>query len=150
GGMLDNRGAIERNVDARMRRQAILRRDPPPQLWVILDETALRRLVGGPKVMRGQLTRLIELADAPNITIQVLPFEAGSHAAMTGAFYILDFGSLNQPSLVYVATAAGSALLEKPEEVEQCTLVFNRAVLLAKSPDESIVFMKGLMDGLEG
>ncbi len=150
GGMIGDRGAIKRNVDARMRRQSVLRRDPPPQLWVILDETALRRVVGDPKVMHGQLLHLLEMASRPNITIQVLPFEAGAHAAMTGTFYILDFGGLEQPPLVYVSTAGGSAFLEKPEEVERCTLIFGQSVISAKSPRESITFITDLADHLKG
>lgn len=136
---------IERKVAGRMRRQQILRRDTPPEFWAVIDEAALHRLVGGPKVMCAQLGYLLEMASQPNITIQVLPFDADVYEPMDGTFYILDFGELEQPPLVYIATAGGPAFLDKPEEVERCTLVFNRAVAASKSPQESVRAITDLM-----
>ncbi|MEV5413385.1 helix-turn-helix transcriptional regulator [Thermopolyspora sp. NPDC052614] len=140
---------IERKTAGRMRRQEILRRENPPELWAVIDEAALRRLVGGREVMYAQLGHLLELASRPNITIQILPFDADAYEPIDGTFHILDFGELEQPSLVYIATAGGPAFLERPEEVERCTLVFDRAVMASKSPQESLRFITDLMEHLK-
>jgi hypothetical protein len=74
-----------------MERQALLTREDPPRLWAIMDEAAVRRLVGGRQVMRAQLDRLREAASRPNVTIQVIPFDVGSHPGMDGSFIVLEF-----------------------------------------------------------
>ena len=82
---------IERLVDLRIKRQDVLERDLPLDVWLILDEAVIRRTIGGPDVMRGQLARLTEASKMPNVTLQVLPFESGSHAGLKGSFSILEF-----------------------------------------------------------
>lgn len=139
--------SIERHVQARLTRQAILTRDDPPQLWAVIDEAALRKHVGGVEVMSDQLRHLIEYAARPNITIQVLPDSVGAHAAMWGSFMILDFGELD-PSIVYLETASDSLYLEKPDELAHYTLMYSRVLASALSPEASVQHMATIVDQL--
>lgn len=83
---------VERLIAVRMRRQELLHRPDPPRLWTILDEAALRRPVGGRSLMRAQLQHLVEVSALPHVAIQVIPFGAGTHWGVAGAFKILDVG----------------------------------------------------------
>ncbi|WP_326560747.1 helix-turn-helix domain-containing protein [Micromonospora sp. NBC_01796] len=115
----------ERLAEVRLQRQALLtRRLPkPPRLEVVLSEAVLRRGVGGTAVMAGQLRRLLEIADLPNVLLRVLPFAAGAHAgAVAGTFVILDFPpekgrAVPEPSVVYSEALTGSLYLDKPDEL---------------------------------
>jgi hypothetical protein len=91
-------GEVDRRVEARLLRQRILTRAEPLSLWSIIDENALRRMVGGPEVMHGQYRRLIELAESPNITLQVLPHDAGAHSGLAGMFYVMEFQERTIPT----------------------------------------------------
>ncbi|GGW20411.1 transcriptional regulator [Streptomyces capoamus] len=114
---------IERLVDIRMKRQEILVRPKPPRLWAILDESVIRRVVGSPQLMKEQLGRLLEANESPHITLQILPFAKGAHAAALGSFVIIG---APEPALdvVYVDFHAGSLFLEKDEELERYRLAF--------------------------
>ncbi|MEV7908127.1 DUF5753 domain-containing protein, partial [Streptomyces anulatus] len=138
--------AIERRVEARLARQAILGRDAPPQLLAVIDEAALRRLVGGTDVMRAQLEHIAKLSERPNVTIQVLPLSAGAHAAIMGGFVILDFASPQDPSLVYLETATDGLYLERPEELHRYTVIYGHAQAMALSPDESVRFVESVIE----
>lgn len=140
---------IARKVAGRMRRQEVLIRDSPPNLWAIIDEAALHRTVGGPEVMDAQLRHLIEQAAWPNITIQVLPFKAGAHAAMDGPFVVLDFATSDDVPLVYLESATTSLLLEEAADIQSYNLIFQRAVSSAKAPDESVAYLAELRDELK-
>jgi transcriptional regulator with XRE-family HTH domain len=97
----------DRVVESRRERQEVLDRNPPPELHLILDESILRRSVGGPGVMRNQLQHLIQLNKQPNIDIQVLPFEAGAHEGQRGPFVLLEFPEASDPDVVYLEYARG-------------------------------------------
>lgn len=128
---------IDRMAELRMKRQEVLTRpESPLELWLILDEAVLRRPVGGPKVMRAQLGRLIEAGELPNITLQVLPFSQGAHAGLAGPFYILEFPG-GDPAVAYVEGAAGNIYLEKDHEVRRRAEAFDRLRAEAMSPSES-------------
>ncbi|MFF0017087.1 helix-turn-helix domain-containing protein [Streptomyces sp. NPDC005374] len=114
---------IERLVDIRMKRQEILSRPKPPRLWAILDESVIRRLVGSPETMREQLDRLLEANESPHITLQVLPFSKGAHAAALGSFVIIG-GAEPGLDVVYVDFHTGSLFLEKDKELERYRLAF--------------------------
>jgi transcriptional regulator with XRE-family HTH domain len=116
----------DRFVAARMARQQVLTRAKGPlQLWTILGEAALRQQVGGVEITRAQLFHLIKVdAELPNITLQVLPFEVGAHAGISGTFSILMFPKPAEIGVVYQGSLTGGLYLEKPEEVERHTLVF--------------------------
>src|SRR6266566_1826993 len=92
-----SRDEVERRVEVRMERQEVLRNDNPLELWVIVDAAALRRQVGGPAVMRAQLNHLMEAAELPNITFQVIPFSDGAHAGMLGSFVFMQFAEASIP-----------------------------------------------------
>ncbi|GGX64993.1 transcriptional regulator [Streptomyces minutiscleroticus] len=114
---------IGRLVDIRMKRQEILARPDAPHLWAILDESVIRRVVGSRAVMREQLDHLTTASESSNITLQVLPFAKGAHAAALGSFVIL--GGV-EPSLdvVYVDLHVGSLFMEKEEELRRYRLAF--------------------------
>jgi DNA-binding XRE family transcriptional regulator len=110
---------VERRIRLRVGRQRLLERADAPRLWAVVDEAALRRPVGGREVMRGQLERLIEAAKLPNVTLQVLPFRAGAHPAMVGAFSILRFADGELPDVVYLEHLTNAVYLDKRDEVER-------------------------------
>jgi transcriptional regulator with XRE-family HTH domain len=115
---------INRRVALRMERQAVLARSDPPSLEVVLDEAVLRRAIGGSRAMRGQLEHLLEVAERPNVTIQVIPFRAGGHAAAGGAFSLLHFAESDLPDVVYMEQLTGAQYLDNPD-----TVVGYRAVM---------------------
>lgn len=110
-------------VAARMERQAILARDQPPMLWVILDEGVLRRPVGGTEVMREQVGRLLEAAGRPNVVIQVIPWAVGAHQGMSGNFVIADLP--DGQSIVYQDTAARGQIVEEADDLAAVTLMWD-------------------------
>jgi hypothetical protein len=114
---------MERLVDIRMKRQEILTRPKPPRLWAILDESVIRRVVGSPQLMKEQLGRLLEANESPHITLQILPFSKGAHAAALGSFVIIG-GAEPALDVVYVDFHAGSLFLEKEEELDRYRLAF--------------------------
>ena len=128
---------IERLVDLRIKRQDSLERDTPLDVWLILDESVVRRTIGGPEVMRGQLARLVEASRKPNVTLQVLPFASGSHAGLRGSFSILEFPERADPDVAYVESVAGIIYLEKEREVKHCAEAFDRLRAAALSPAQS-------------
>jgi transcriptional regulator with XRE-family HTH domain len=103
---------VVRRARARISRQAILHRDNPPKLWAVLDEGALRRVIGGPDVMRAQLRYLIEMCDHPAVTLQILPFSAGSHRAMGGPFTILRYTEPDLRDVVFIEQLTSPAMLQ--------------------------------------
>jgi transcriptional regulator with XRE-family HTH domain len=114
---------VDRLVDIRMKRQEILSRPKPLHLWAILDESVIRRVVGSPTVMKGQLGRLLEANESPHITLQVLPFSKGAHAAALGSFVMIG-GPEPALDVVYVDIHTGSLFLEKEAELERYRLAF--------------------------
>lgn len=123
-------------VDARMRRHAILTADRPPRYHAIVDEAALRRLVGGPEVMRSQVEFLLDRAALPSVSLQIIPFESGAHQGMDSTFTILEFGEPIQ-GVVYVEGLIGSLYLESPADLARYHKVFNDLRTFASSPAET-------------
>jgi hypothetical protein len=105
----------ERRVAARMARHELLTCTDPPEIWAVLDETVIRRPVGGPRVMRGQLRHLIEVAERPNttVTLQILPLSIGAHPGMNGPFVILSFQNPKDSPMVHLETATDGVYLEE-------------------------------------
>ncbi|MFB7759190.1 helix-turn-helix domain-containing protein [Streptomyces xiamenensis] len=94
--------ALEQRLDVRMQRQQLLTQHNPIQLRAVLDESALCRMVGGPEVMRAQLTHLLDMADSPNVLLQAIPFSIGAHpGTLVGPFIILRFTHQEDPDVVY-------------------------------------------------
>jgi transcriptional regulator with XRE-family HTH domain len=114
---------VQHMVDIRMKRQELLERDEPPHIWCVIDEAALRRRVGGPDVMQNQLAHLLSLTERPHITIQVLPFAKGAHAAAVGSFAVLR-GPAPELDVVYVDLLGGGLFMEKRQELDRYRLAF--------------------------
>ncbi|MBE1467125.1 transcriptional regulator with XRE-family HTH domain [Kibdelosporangium phytohabitans] len=134
-------------LELRMTRQQMLdRSDAPPRVWSILDEGVLRRQVGGPAVMREQLHHLAELAERPNIEIQVLPFSAGAHPATDGTFTIFDYPPefIGDTGTVYIEGRHQPSYYESPEEVRDYRNIFERLQIQAHKPDQSREFILSL------
>jgi transcriptional regulator with XRE-family HTH domain len=123
---------IARRGELRVSRQEILRRPDAPQLWAVIDEGALRRPVGSTEVVRGQLKHLIEVTDHPAVTLQVLPFQAGAHAAMGGPFTILRFAEPDLADVVYIEQLTSALYLDKPVEVDSYLEVMEQLCLQAE------------------
>ncbi|SBT53471.1 hypothetical protein GA0070621_4809 [Micromonospora narathiwatensis] len=106
----------------------------------------LSRPVGGDVVMRGQLKRLVEVAELPNVTLQVLPFEVGAHAGMDGTFTILSFPEASDPDVVYAENATGGLFLEKSDELQKYSFIFDHIRAAAIRPEESIAHIAKLAE----
>ena len=104
-------------VESRKERQELFERPAPPEAFFILDEAVLRREVGGAKVMARQIDHLTDLAQRPNISIQVIRFSAGAHSAMAGPFVHLEFPEDNDPDVIFVENALGDTLFRDDEEI---------------------------------
>lgn len=130
---------VDQLVTLRMSRQAqLIREENPPRLWVVQDEAVLRRAVGGPVVMAEQLRRLVEAAASPAVTLQVIPFATGAHAAMPGPFCVFGFPDPSDPKVVYLEYLTGSIYLEKVEDIDRYTLAFDHLRASALSPKDSV------------
>jgi hypothetical protein len=130
------------------RQRERLAKSEPPALWTLLDEAVLRRPVGGREVMREQLDRLVEVAAQPTVTLQVVPFEAGVHAGMDGAFTIFGFSDPNDPDVVYLEHPTRESVIEAAEEVVRYRQAFDRLCNVALPPEDStklVAFAKELV-----
>jgi hypothetical protein len=132
---------IDRRVSLRLKRQDLLNGPTPPQVWSVLDEGALRRPVGGPAVMRAQLERLVEMSKLRHVTIQVVPFSRGGHAAAGGSFTVLRFSEAEVPDVVYIEQLTSALYLDKHEDVEHYLEVMNHLSTEALTPAQSAKFI---------
>jgi hypothetical protein len=149
GAHLEDSGEeMGRRVRLRMARQTLLTREEPPRLWAVVDEAALRRPVGGREVMRGQLERMLEASKLPNVTLQVLPFAAGAHPAMTGSFSILRFGDQELPDVVYLEHLTSASYLNKTEEVDRYLHVMESICVRAAPPERTAELLGKFLDEL--
>ncbi len=139
---------IARRVDLRRERQRILDGENSPKFWAVIDEAALRRPIGGVEVMRGQIQHLIDLMNQPNVTIQVIPFSYGGHAAEGGAFSILRFSDPDLPDIVYVEQLASALYLDKREEVDRYSEVMERLCAVSTTPTETVDLLRQIMADL--
>jgi len=137
---------VERRVRVRLGRQTLLTQGDPIDLWVVLDEAVVSRPVGGDAVMRAQLERLVAAADAPNVTLQVLPFEAGAHAGMDGTFAILSFPEPGDPDVVFAENATGGLFLEKSDELRKYVFIFDHIRAAALRPEDSVALLAKLAE----
>ncbi|KWV31944.1 helix-turn-helix domain-containing protein [Micromonospora rifamycinica] len=130
---------LERKVAARLRRQEVLhRKSPPVDLSVVLNEAVLLRPVGGPAVMAEQLTRMVEVAQLPNVTCHVLPFASGGHPAMSTPYVILTFADAADHSVVYLDNLTLGLALEDVGHVRGYRLVHEELCRMALDPAESL------------
>ncbi|MFG2250759.1 helix-turn-helix domain-containing protein [Spirillospora sp. NPDC048823] len=129
---------IDGLAEIRMRRQRVLIGENPPHLWAIVSEAALRQQFGGPEVMKVQLSRLVELSEQPNVTLQVLPFSAGAHPGLNGSFMTL---TTNELSVVVVENLTSGWYLEHVDDIRRHNVVFDhlRAVALPPADSRSLI-----------
>jgi transcriptional regulator with XRE-family HTH domain len=137
GRMLPGPAHVDRRIAARKARQALLDRERAPHLHAILDEAVLRRPIGGASVMSAQLKSLVEASLRPNVTIQILPYEAGEHAGLDGRFTVLSYPDPADPDIAYVEGTMGDVYLESTGETGQHRSRFQRIVDAALSPQDS-------------
>lgn len=145
----DTAEQIDRWVEIRMERQEILVRadPPPPRFNVVLSEGALRRPVGGYDVMREQLEYLTRPRDRANVTVQVLPFDAGVHPAMVGPFTMMTFADPDDLGVVNVENATGALFLEDPAELRIYDEYWGTLQASALSADDSQAFLRSTSFG---
>jgi len=130
---------VDQQVSARLQRQAILDRDKPPLLWVLLDEGVLRRPVGSREVMRHQVEHLAEMSERPSIVIQVVATEVGAHDGVNGSFVIADFA--DAPGIAYLETALTGWIVERRDQVDTIRVIYDglRAEALPRAASAQLV-----------
>jgi len=132
---------IERRVSLRLKRQDLLMGPDPPQVWSVIDEGALRRPVGGRAVMRAQLNHLIEVTGLRHVTVQVVPFGRGGHAAAGGAFTVLRFSEADVPDVVYIEQLTSALYLDGRDDVDHYMEVMSHLTTEALTPASSARFL---------
>ncbi|HCU96077.1 MAG TPA: transcriptional regulator, partial [Actinobacteria bacterium] len=135
----------ERRVSLRMQRQGLLTSADPPRMWFVMDEAALRRPVGGRHVMRAQLNHLLQVATLPRVTLQVVPFRRGGHAAAGGSFTILRFAAPDLPDVVYLEQLTSALYLDDRKDVDHYMEVMNRLSAEAHTPVATTRFLKEII-----
>ncbi len=135
---------LDRAVELRATRQRRLVEEPTLRLHAVLNEAVLHRQVGGASTMRAQLGHLLDRAGQPNVTIQVLPFAAGAHAAMSGPFTLLRFNDEPSMNCVYLENDRGEVYQERPADIEHYGSIFERVIEVAATPERSAGIIKKL------
>lgn len=133
---------VERRVGLRLARQEVLARPRPPRIWAVMDEAVLRRPVGGTAAMRAQLRRLIEVAQLRSVTLQVVPFNRGGHAAAGGSFSILRFEERDLPDVVYIEQLTSAVYLDQRADVEHYLEVIDQLSGKALTPADTVRFIE--------
>ncbi|AVZ73604.1 transcriptional regulator [Streptomyces lunaelactis] len=133
---------IEKRVSVRLRRQERIKdADHPLRLWVVVDEAALRRLVGDKQLMLEQLEHLVELSQEPHVTVQVLPFEMGAHPGINGQYAILEFPDASDSSVVYIEGVTSDLYLEKANDVQKYSVMYEHLRAQALNVDHTRQFI---------
>jgi len=140
---------LDERVTARMTRQELLRSPQPPYLWSLIDESALRRAVGGNRVMRDQLSKILEVSATPNVTMQVVPFESGAQPGLDNTFTLLEFDSAVQSPVVFVENLAGNLYLERDADIQRYEEVLEHLRACALSPAKSARFVEEIRTTFE-
>ncbi len=148
GHVLANTAELDLRVRLRVARQARIMEPEAPTVWAVMDEAALRRLIGGREVMRAQVRHLIELCEQPNLTLQILPFNVGGHAAAGGPFSIMRFAVPDLPDIVYLEQLTSALYLDKASEVERYKVIMDRVSVESATPVESRKLLKRALDDL--
>ncbi|MER5976935.1 helix-turn-helix transcriptional regulator [Streptomyces sp. NPDC001857] len=133
---------IDKRVQVRMRRQErISAEENPLRLWTVMDEAALRRVVGGRSLMRDQLEYLVEQSQLPHVTVQVIPFDMGAHPGLNGQYAILEFPDASDSSVVYIEGVTSDLYLEKPNDVQKYSVMYEHLRAQALNVDQSRQFI---------
>src|SRR5580700_1942994 len=139
---------VIRRAQARVSRQEILRRQSPPKIWAVLDEGALHRVVGSSETMKGQLRHLLDMCDHPAVTVQILPFAAGAHRAMGGAFTILRYTEPDLRDVVFIEQLTSALYLDKQTEVDSYLEVIEEVCLQSEPSAKTPAILKSVLAGL--
>jgi transcriptional regulator with XRE-family HTH domain len=133
---------IDKRVQVRVRRQErIAAPDNPLRLWTVLDESALRRVVGSRAVMREQLEHLVEQSQLPHVTVQVIPFDMGAHPGLNGQYAILEFPDAADSSVVYIEGVTSDLYLEKANDVQKYSVMYEHLRAQALNVEQSRQFI---------
>ncbi|MFJ8946357.1 helix-turn-helix domain-containing protein [Streptomyces sp. NPDC102395] len=133
---------IDKRVQVRMRRQErISSEENPLRLWTVMDEAALRRVVGGRSLMRDQLEYLVEQSQLPHVTVQVIPFDMGAHPGLNGQYAILEFPDASDSSVVYIEGVTSDLYLEKPNDVQKYSVMYEHLRAQALNVEQSRQFI---------
>ncbi|POX61833.1 transcriptional regulator [Streptomyces sp. Ru62] len=135
---------IERHVALRMQRQQLLTRPDAPRFWVVMDETALRRPVGDPEVMRAQIDKLLQATKLPHVTLQVAPFANGPHPGTYGPFVLFRFAMSELPDMVYSEYLTGAVYLDARTEVATHLEVMDRMAAQAATAQRTKEILRDL------
>ncbi len=136
---------VERRVRLRTERQRLLNRHRGPRLWAVIDEAALRRLIGGAEVMRAQLEHLLDALKLPNVILQVMPFRTGGHAAEGGPFTLLRFPEPDLPDVIYVEQLTSALYLDRREDVDTYVEVMERLCVESEPPESTAEIINTIM-----
>ncbi|MCI2415879.1 helix-turn-helix domain-containing protein [Saccharopolyspora sp. K220] len=127
---------IDRRVRLRMQRQKLFSQAKAPRLWAVIDESVLRRPIGGREVLREQIEHLLQVTTMPMVSLQILPFELGRSGA-EGSYTLLRFAESEIPDIVYLEHLCGALYLDKPDEVEVYSKVTHRLTVDAHTPNQT-------------
>jgi transcriptional regulator with XRE-family HTH domain len=142
---------VEKRVHVRMRRQdRVNDPDKPLRLWAVVDEAALRRVVGNDEIMREQLQHLVYLSTLPHVTVQLLPFDCGAHPGLNGAFAILEFDDATDTSVVYLEGVTSDLYLEKDGDVHVYSVMYEHLRAQALSAEQTRQFIAAVAEGYAG
>ncbi|MFF8918795.1 helix-turn-helix domain-containing protein [Streptomyces sp. NPDC015032] len=142
---------IDKRVSVRARRQdRITAQEHPLRLWAVIDESALRRMVGGKQVMIEQLERLVELSNLPHVTVQVLPFAMGAHPGINGQYAILEFPDAADSSVVYIEGVTSDLYLEKANDVQRYSVMYEHLRAQALNVEQTRDFISGIAKDYAG
>jgi transcriptional regulator with XRE-family HTH domain len=133
-------------VELHVRREELIDSDNAPSFHFILDEAVVRRLVGGQSVMRRQLRRLLEIADKPNITVEIVPFSAGLHVGMKGPFEIIEFADPLDRDIAFLESPRGDIISDDPEHTARYREVFERLRKASLGPRDSMTHVARIAD----
>ncbi|MEV8335718.1 helix-turn-helix domain-containing protein [Streptomyces niveus] len=139
---------VEKRVSVRVRRQERVNApEQPLRLWAVIDESALRRVVGGKELMCEQLEFLVELSQLPHVTVQVLPFEMGAHPGISGHYAILEFPDATDSSVVYIEGVTSDLYLEKANDVQKYSVMYEHLRAQALNADQTREFISDIAKG---
>jgi transcriptional regulator with XRE-family HTH domain len=137
---------VERRVELRMRRAELLQRADAPQLWAVIDESVLLRILGGRDVMRGQLEHLVTMAQLPHVTVQIVPLDVTNASAPAIPVTYLRFGGLDLPDIVYLEHIRSATFLEDRDETEEYRVILDRLADEALNPRESLALLRDTVE----
>ncbi|MGH3243515.1 MAG: helix-turn-helix domain-containing protein [Spirillospora sp.] len=139
---------IERRVQLRTHRQERFTAPGAPTLWAVVDEAVVHRPLGGREVMRQQIKHLVEMSELPNVTLQIVPFGAGGHAAAGGPFTILRFAEPGLSDVVYLEQLTSALYLDKPTDVDTYLRAMNNLCITAERPDRTTDYLRHVLNDL--